>query len=71
MLPHVPGLSLTSMLMLELIAMSMVSFRGAGSLQEKQMHMLAYDIALASTNNASTSPGFETPMGVFSGASGL
>ena len=53
-----------------------VSFNGARNIQDKQMHMvaylfeLAYDIALGSTNNASTSPGFETPMGVFGGASG-
>eukprot|EP00978_Attheya_sp_CCMP212_P020206 scaffold57540_cov75-Attheya_sp.AAC.2 len=54
-----------------------VSFNGTKSIQDKQMHMvaylfeLAYDIALGSANNASTSPGFETPMGVFGGASRL
>jgi hypothetical protein len=48
-----------------------VKFQGNLTLQDKQMHMVAYlielgyDLALASENNASSSPGFETPMGVF------
>jgi hypothetical protein len=48
-----------------------VKFRGNLTLQDKQMHMVAYlielgyDLTLGSENNASTSPGFETPMGVF------
>ena len=53
----------------------LVNFRGlaAEDLEERQRHMvgylceLAYDLALSPRNNVSSSPGFETPLGVFGG----
>ena len=48
-----------------------VNFRGAETVQEKQLHFvgylleLCYDLALSSDQNVSRSPGFETPLGIF------
>ena len=44
-------------------------FKGAATLDDKQLHMVPYlldffyDIALSSVFNVSQSPGFETPLG--------
>ena len=47
------------------------NFRGATSLQDKQLHVvgylieLVYDLAISSQDNVSESPGFETPLGTW------
>ena len=46
---------------------------GANGIREKQLHMigylseLVYNAAIAPDNNVSSSPGFETPLGIFKG----
>ena len=50
-----------------------VKFRNAKTLNEKKLNMIGYlleifyDVALKESSNVSTSPGFETPLGVFGG----
>jgi len=47
------------------------NFKGATSLQDKQLHIvgylieLVYDLAISSKENVSESPGFETPLGAW------
>ena len=48
-----------------------VNFRGASTLEEKQLHMagylfeLVFDLMIARDDNVSKNPGFETPLGIF------
>ena len=51
-----------------------VNFRGVDSIKHKQLHFVAYlyelgyGLSLAPALNISHSPGFETPLGIFEGA---
>lgn len=57
----------------ELQQLKKVNFRGlaAHDLEERQRHFvgylceLAYDLAISPSKNVSSSPGFETPLGIF------